>query len=419
MSPAWPCSAAARAIWRRCATACATAAAAPSCCEAASGARRPARQSGGNRQLAVGLRRRPCRGELTRGAGRTICRSTRRDGGFVRHGFRAELDAARWPARRQPQGDGRAGGPATSSETGIKSLQACSHNNILGFYRRGAGRLSQASLERAAGADASGTSQTMAGAVRFTTAGADGDREPHRRSRRARARASSRRCSPNSATAIGASTSRSGELAAALAELDCEAGLAQVAAEQGYTRPALDDSTTFEIRGGAPSGGRAGAEGGQRPGVHRERLRAGRRRAPAMPPMASTRSTEARLWLVTGPNMAGKSTFLRQNALDCRAGADGLVRAGALGAHRHRRSPVLARRCRRRPARAGARPSWSRWLRRPPSSTRPPTRSLVILDEIGRGTATFDGLSIAWAVVEYLHEVNQLPSDCLPPTTTS
>ena len=88
-------------------------------------------------------------------------------------------------------------------------------------------------------------------------------------------------------------------------------------------------------------------------------------------------------------------------------GADGQLRAGegarisasSTGCSRASAPPTISR--------AGARPSWSRWWRPPPSSTRPASASLVILDEIGRGTATFDGLSIAWATVEHLHDVNR------------
>ena len=103
--------------------------------------------------------------------------------------------------------------------------------------------------------------------------------------------------------------------------------------------------------------------------------------------------------------MAGKSTFLRQNALIAvlaQMGSYVPARSAHIGVARPACSAASA------PPTiwpAGARPSWSRWSRRPPSSIRRATRSLVILDEIGRGTATFDGLSIAWATVEFLHEV--------------
>ncbi len=114
-----------------------------------------------------------------------------------------------------------------------------------------------------------------------------------------------------------------------------------------------------------------------------------------------------RIWLITGPNMAGKSTFLRQNALIAI-----LAQMGSFVPAQAARISAWSTGCSRASApptiwRAGARPSWSRWWRPPPSSIRRAPRSLVILDEIGRGTATFDGLSIAWATVEHLHDVNQ------------
>ena len=105
--------------------------------------------------------------------------------------------------------------------------------------------------------------------------------------------------------------------------------------------------------------------------------------------------------------MAGKSTFLRQNALIAVLAQMGSF-VPADGA-RISASSTACSRASARPTiwRAAARPSWSRWSRPPPSSTRRPPASLVILDEIGRGTATFDGLSIAWAAIEHLHEVNR------------
>ena len=123
-------------------------------------------------------------------------------------------------------------------------------------------------------------------------------------------------------------------------------------------------------------------------------------------PRASTRRRGARLWLVTGPNMAGKSTFLRQNAL-----ITVLAQMGSFVPARSAHIGVVDRLF----SRVGAADDLARgrstfmveMVETAGILNRASERSLVILDEIGRGTATFDGLSIAWAVVEYLHEISR------------
>ena len=195
-------------------------------------------------------------------------------------------------------------------------------------------------------------------------------------------------------------------MAAALAELDCEAGLAEVAAEQGYVRPTLDDSTTFEIRGGrhpvveqALKAAKAGAF------IDNDCVLAAAR---PETPTGFDEVTEARIWLVTGPNMAGKSTFLRQNAL-----ITVLAQMGSFVPARSAHIGIVDRLF----SRVGAADDLARgrstfmveMVETAAILNQATDRSLVILDEIGRGTATFDGLSIAWAVVEYLHEVEPVP----------
>ena len=109
--------------------------------------------------------------------------------------------------------------------------------------------------------------------------------------------------------------------------------------------------------------------------------------------------------------MGGKSTYLRQTALLSRDGAGRIVRAGARG--QDCRSSIASSRASARPttSRAATRRSWSR-CRRPRNILHTATsRSLVVLDEIGRGTATFDGLSIAWAVAEYLATQPEGPAE--------
>jgi DNA mismatch repair protein MutS len=324
----------------------------------------------------------------------------RRDGGFVRQGFRAELDAARdlRDNNRQMLAELEA---KYVAETGVKSLRV-RHNNILGFYLEAPAASAKPLLSEPL-AQRFKHRQTMAGAVRFTTqelietqslivAAAE------------RALALEQEIFAELAGAIAREHEPLIGLAAALAELDCEAGLAEVAAEQGYTRPRLDDSTTFDIRGG-------------RHPVVEQALKAAKMGefivndcvlvpATAAAPDGFAAPSKARLWLVTGPNMAGKSTFLRQNAL-----ITVMAQMGSFVPARSANIGIVDRLF----SRVGAADDLARgrstfmveMVETAAILNQASERSLVILDEIGRGTATFDGLSIAWAVVEFLHAVNK------------
>ena len=164
--------------------------------------------------------------------------------------------------------------------------------------------------------------------------------------------------------------------------------------------PRVDDSQAFEIRGGRHPVVEQALKAAQGRRLHRERLRARRRRAAA----AGDETPDGRIWLVTGPNMAGKSTFLRQNAL--------IVVLAQMGSFVPARSATIGV-VDRLFSRVGASDDLARgrstfmveMVETAAILNQASDRSLVILDEIGRGTATFDGLSIAWATVEFLHDV--------------
>ena len=178
----------------------------------------------------------------------------------------------------------------------------------------------------------------------------------------------------------------------ALADLDVAAALAELAASENYVRPALSDEPRLRHRGRPPSGGRGGAGAAGRLGLRR--------------PTTAISATARRLWLLTGPNMAGKSTFLRQNALIAI-----LAQTGSFVPAKSATIGIVDRLF----SRVGAADDLARgrstfmveMVETAAILNQATAQSLVILDEIGRGTATFDGLSIAWATLEHLHDVNR------------
>jgi DNA mismatch repair protein MutS len=171
--------------------------------------------------------------------------------------------------------------------------------------------------------------------------------------------------------------------------------LAQLASERNYARPHVDGSHLFII------------EGGRHPVVEQALSRDGTPFVANDCDLSPPENTGAgRIWLITGPNMAGKSTFLRQNALIAI-----LAQMGSFVPAKHAHIGVVDRLF----SRVGAADDLARgrstfmveMVETAAILNQAGERALVILDEIGRGTATFDGLSIAWATVEHLHGVNQ------------
>jgi DNA mismatch repair protein MutS len=184
-------------------------------------------------------------------------------------------------------------------------------------------------------------------------------------------------------------------VANALAEIDVAAALAERAAESNWVRPEIDESLAFEI------------EGGRHPVVEAAILVDGGPFVPNDCSLSPPAGADAgAIWLVTGPNMAGKSTFLRQNAILAI-----LAQAGSYVPAKRAKIGIVDRLF----SRVGAADDLARgrstfmveMVETAAILHQATERSLVILDEIGRGTATFDGLSIAWETLEHLHEVNK------------
>jgi len=333
----------------------------------------------------------------------------KKDGGYVRVGYSGEIDDARKLKESGRQVIAKL--EARYCElAGIKSLKI-KHNNILGYFievtQANAGPLQEPPLN-----DTFRHRQTMANAMRFTTQELS-ETEGRIASAGERALALEAEVFADLAGRIGSADQALAAIAAALAELDVHAGLAELAEVEGYARPIVDGSSAFDVRGArhpvVEQALRASQDGpfiendcclgeaGSAPYMEDAETRA------AMPIPGFDDARAAFIWLVTGPNMAGKSTFLRQNAI-----LAVLAQMGAFVPARHAHIGVVDRLF----SRVGAADDLARgrstfmveMVETAAILNQAGPRSLVILDEIGRGTATFDGLSIAWACVEYLHE---------------
>ncbi len=315
----------------------------------------------------------------------------KRDGGFVRAGYDAALDEAR--ALRDESRRVVAGLQARyADETGIRILKI-RHNNVLGFFVEVTAQHGEKLMSPPHNA-AFIHRQTLAGQVRFTTAEL-GELEAKIANAADRALAIELETYARLADIVTAAAFNIKAAAEALAVLDVSAALAQVAVERNYLRPEVDDTLAFVIEGGRhPVVEQALAQDGQ-PFVANDC---------DLSPAAT--ETAGRIYLLTGPNMGGKSTFLRQNALIAV-----MAQMGSFVPARRAHIGIVDRLF----SRVGAADDLARgrstfmveMVETAAILNQARERSLVILDEIGRGTATFDGLSIAWATIEHLHEANR------------
>jgi len=320
----------------------------------------------------------------------------KRDGGFVRHGYHAELDEMR-SLRDESRRVIAALQTRYADETGIKTLKI-KHNNILGFFIEVTAAQSAAMTQTAQAKARFIHRQTMVNAMRFTTPEL-AEMESRIASAAEKALFIELEIFDKLTIEVTAVADLLRDGAAALCVLDVSAALATLAEEQGYCRPRIDNSLTFHVVSG-------------RHPIVEQALR----RQAADPFVANDCNLSpaqngdyGAIWLLTGPNMGGKSTFLRQNALIAiMAQMGSFVPAGS--AHigvvdrlfsRVGASDDLAR---------GRSTFMVEMVETAAILNQASKHSLIILDEIGRGTATFDGLSIAWAALEYLHEVNRCRS---------
>src|SRR5262245_42365784 len=315
----------------------------------------------------------------------------KRDGGFVRAGCDAALDEAR-ALRDESRRVIAALQARYADATAVRALKI-RHNNVLGYFvevtaqhgdKLMAPPLNATFIHR----------QTLAGQVRFTTTEL-GELEAKIASAADRALGIELETFDRLAAAVTAASADIKAAAEALAVLDVAAALAELAVERHYVRPEIDASLDFIVEGGRhPVVEQAlGRDGG--PFVAND--------CDLSPP---AEAATGRIYLLTGPNMAGKSIYLRQNALIAI-----LAQMGSFVPARRARIGAVDRLF----SRVGAADDIARgrstfmleMVETAAILNQAGERSLVILDEIGRGTATFDGLSIAWATIEHLHESNR------------
>ena len=313
-----------------------------------------------------------------------------RDGGFIENGYNARLDELR--ALRDNSKRHIAELQAKYRDiTGIETLKV-TYNNVLGYFIDVTARHADKLMVKDGDQGQNNPfihRQTLANNVRFTTPELS-ELERDLASAADKALAVEQQLFQQFMLEVNKNAAAIAVIAQGLAALDVALSMAQLATEQHYTRPVLDNSLTFKI------------DQGRHPVVEAALAK----QSESFIANDCDLSDAQRLWLLTGPNMAGKSTFLRQNAL-----ITILAQIGAYVPAQSAHIGVVDRLF----SRVGAADDLARgqstfmveMVETATILNQATDRSLVILDEIGRGTATFDGLSIAWACVEQLHEVNK------------
>jgi DNA mismatch repair protein MutS len=335
-------------------------------------------------------------GALTDHLGRALVPAPpteRGQGGYIAEGYDAALDDL-----RRTSGSARraiaALEAAYRAQTSVAALKI-KHNGVLGYFIE----VPAARADALMAADSGFTHrQTMAGAVRFNSLGLHEEA-----SRIAEAGGHALAAEDAHFAELVAETVAAREAiartAAALARIDVAASHAERAAENGgWVRPAIVDEPVLTV------------EGGRHPVVEAALARSHGGRGDRFIANDCALSPHSRLWLIGGPNMGGKSTFLRQNAL--------IVLLAQAGSFVPARSAVVGL-CDRLFSRVGASDNLARgrstfmveMVETAAILSRATDRSFVILDEVGRGTSTYDGLALAWAVAEAVHETNR--SRCL------
>jgi DNA mismatch repair protein MutS len=315
----------------------------------------------------------------------------KRDGGFVRQNYHAALDETR-SLRDASRLVVAAMQARYADDTGIKALKI-RHNNVLGYFVEVTAQhgdklmvppLNATFIHR----------QTLAGQVRFTTTEL-GETEAKIANAGDRALGLELEIFDKLCEQAMAASDDLRAAAHAFAVLDVATALAKLAVDENYVRPDVDDSLAFAI------------DGGRHPVVEQALKRKGEPFiANACDLSPGPGQASGQIWLLTGPNMAGKSTFLRQNALIAL-----MAQTGSYVPAKSARIGVIDRLF----SRVGAADDLARgrstfmveMVETAAILNQAGERALVILDEIGRGTATFDGLSIAWASIEHLHESNK------------
>ena len=308
-----------------------------------------------------------------------------RDGGFVTEQFNSELDETRELKR-----DGTKIIAEMQRDfielTGIQSLKI-KFNNVLGYFIETTAKNAE-KLQNSTIADNFIHRQTTANQMRFTTLSLS-DTETKIINANAKALEIEKQIFNELSALIIQNFEKISAAAEALAVIDITNSLATLARDEEWCRPKIDSSKAFAI------------QGGRHVVVESSLKNNGNSFIPN-----DCELSEGSIWLVTGPNMAGKSTFLRQNALIAILAQMGCF-IPATSAHIGIVSQLFSRVGASDDLARGRSTFMVEMVETAAILNQADDRALVILDEVGRGTATYDGLAIAWSTLEYLHEVNK------------